>query len=250
MKKRIYFHILIAIAILTLISLSSCVKSKNNKISSEVFTAEIDRYAKAGQYEKAFELVEELWDEHSKSVALTVIADNYSEAGHKEKALETLNKALKLAEKIKEDMLLVYDKGDVLAEISGKAINFVETEHKDKALEIFNKTLELVKKLEDENVRSNVLANIAGNCAEAGQKEKALELISQALKISEEEIKDVHSKCYALANIAKNYAKIGQKEKALELLNKAQKIAKEIKDETDRTDALSIITSTYKDIKK
>ena len=60
-----------------------------------------------------------------------------------------------------------------------------------------------------DTAKANVLADIAGKCAEAGQKENAAEILLQALRIAETK-ESPAAQAEALAIIGFYYAKTGQ----------------------------------------
>jgi len=84
----------------------------------------------------------------------------------------------------------------------------------------------LAKKIEPGSERSKSLAHVAGRFAEAGDKERALQLLAQALDVA---TTNNRPDLPLLCAIAGKYAEFGQQEQALRILSQAQ------------TDALTIV---------
>jgi len=102
----------------------------------------------------------------------------------------------------------------------------------------------VAKTIEYASYKSSALADIAGKYAETGQKEKATQILSQALETAKT-IEDANDKSRALADIAGEYAKAGQKEKANQILSQALETAKTIGDADDKSRALADIAGKY-----
>ncbi|MEM1687524.1 MAG: tetratricopeptide repeat protein, partial [Zestosphaera sp.] len=179
---------------------------------------------------KALKVAEEIKNDYERSVALTDVAEAFAETGDIDKAKEIINKALKVAEEIKND----YERSVALATI---AMTFAETGDIDKAKEIINKALKVAERIKDDYERSVALRPIAMAFAKIGD-------INKALKVAEE-IKDDYERSVALAAIAMTFAKIGDIDKAKEIINKALKVAERIKNDYLIPRTLAVIAVTF-----
>ena len=105
----------------------------------------------------------------------------------------------------------------------------------------------IAKTIKHEFWKAAALAEIAGIYAKAGQKEKAAELLSQALETIQttQTTNDEFQKARLLAEVAGSYAKAGQKVKAAELLSQALETTKTIEDEFMKIVALAQILGRY-----
>jgi len=106
---------------------------------------------------------------------------------------------------------------------------YIEAGQKDKAAEVLSQALQVAK------TTNNIylLTEIGGKYIEAGQNNKASEVLSQALQVVKT-IEDASSKANALTEIAGSYAAVGQKDQASEVLSQALQLVKTIKGAEDR----------------
>lgn len=93
----------------------------------------------------------------------------------------------------------------------------------DKAFDLLSSALEISEEIGNKKTKMNTLGNIARVFEAKGEVEKALEYYLQILKLSEE-IDDTESMGKSLSNIGKNYMKKGDFPKGLEYLNRSKKI--------------------------
>ncbi len=162
-----------------------------------VLTAIARKCAEAGQYEQAFQIATTLEDDSDKAVALAQIArkelaHTYPEGGQQGKALEALFD-------VKEAWQDAHSQDKELAEI---ALKYAELGQHAKALEIAN-TIEVAF------AKALTLTEVAGTCAETGYKEKAAQILAQALEVANT-IGDTSAKETALAAVGSLYAQAGQ----------------------------------------
>jgi tetratricopeptide (TPR) repeat protein len=132
----------------------------------------------------------------AKALLLGIIAGGYAKAGQKEKAGQILTQALETANTIKNR----FPKDRALA---GIADAYAEGGQFTQALETAN-TIKYFKE-----TKARVLAGIASGYAKAGQKEKADQILTQALKTANTCVFE-GPKARALAEIASAYAEAGQ----------------------------------------
>jgi tetratricopeptide (TPR) repeat protein len=75
---------------------------------------------------------------------------------------------------------------------------------------------------------ADALVEIVKKAVQAERKDKALEILAQALQVAQT-LKENDAKASALAAIASQYAQVGQKNKALEILAQALEIAQSVR---------------------
>jgi len=193
----------------------------------------------------------------SKFDLLFDIAVKYAALEQKEKASEILSQALQEALSIKVYTAKIYGLSDI-------AIEYVALGEEEKSNEVFSQTIQVIKLFNDNEIQLKNLeivvskalqvgqvdqalnaAQVALNIAQtikkdaqkiealteianyyilAKQKEKAFEILSQALQVAQSKELDDFSRGKALTQISAEYIKIGQKEKAFEILHKAFQI--------------------------
>ena len=170
-----------------------------------------------------------------KAKALVDIASYYTKAGQKEKASELLSQALQVApaSALKDDqenyvwdyIAIGYAEAGQYDQALSVAQSIEDTPHQGMVLiKIVNfyteagqydQALSVAQSMENSWYKTKALDDIATSYAVAGQYE-------QALKVAQV-IEDTESKASALVKIASYYTKAGQKEKASELLSQALK---------------------------
>lgn len=170
--------------------------------------------------------------------ALIKIAQSVAKAGQTDRVLATFNMALQFSQKIS-------DKDSQSWAVTEIAIGLARTGQFDKALQVaeriwippqfdrqsyayaeiaiamaragqYDQALQVVKKAGDASLRSYGLSGIVEAMAEAGEKERALNISDQALQ-SAKSIKDEKERSSALAGVAIAMAKAGQFDKALQI---------------------------------
>ena len=97
---------------------------------------------------------------------------------------------------------------------------YIEVNQKDKAFEILSQALQITKTMEPYS-KVRTMGELAGTYAEAGQKDKASEILSQALQVAKT-MKYSQTKDRLLVEIAGAYAKAGQYDKALQIADKIE----------------------------
>lgn len=127
--------------------------------------------AQINPYNQVLEFTRTLGDANTQASVLIHIAKDYTQAGDNEKAHQALNQALAIVQVAKNTS----DKAEKLAEI---AVQLVKIAQYDQALAIAQ-TFDATEK---DSPKAAVLARIAKAYAKAGQKEKAIALLSQALQ--------------------------------------------------------------------
>ena len=209
------------------------VKTINHPVKDSALYQIASSYAEVGQFIQALETTKEIKDEYDETRALADIAAKYAEVGQFTQALET-------TKIIKRE----FWKATALAKIAG---SYAKAGQKEKAAELLSQALETTQTTNDEFQKARLLAEVAGSYAKAGQKEKAAELLSQALETIQttQTTNDEFQKARLLAEVAGSYAKAGQKVKAAELLSQALETTKTIEDEFMKIVALAQILGRY-----
>ena len=123
---------------------------------------------------------------------------------------------------------------------------YAEAGQDEKAIELLSQPLEMAKTIDDRKRKADALADIASKYAVAGQNEKALELLSQALEIAKALDRD--RKPSALSEIAVKFAETGQNEKAIELLSQALEEAMTIDDGMLKAIVFADIAGAYTEV--
>jgi len=277
MKKIIYSTMLSIL--ITLVLLAQLLSGCTNKISEDKsYTEDVDQIAKedeyveecisyaeavnqlakAGKYDEAIGMAEDATLEPViQAEAFTKIADNYAEDGKKDNASEMISRALEAAEKMRNiGSLNRYEKIIILKEIANIYIKIGQTGNTE---DILSKAIELamtIGEMEDEKeddyyykidtyyYKIDALTEIASDYAKYGQKEKALDITNQALKIATE-VANKYNRAAELSKIARNYIELGQIDKSLNILTQSYELAKEIKDNRNKAYILTEIAYNY-----
>jgi tetratricopeptide (TPR) repeat protein len=200
---------------------------------------------------QAFQVAQTIEDIVQKANNLTAIADKYIEIGQNDKALEILSQSLQIAQTIEKTTLKVH----ALTNISGK---YVKAGQNDKALEIlsqsfqivkategkvdkiftlwnisniyavvgqYDQSLQVVQAMENCGIKVDLLTSMADKYIEAGQKDKASDILFQSLQ-SICAIKDTTERWMKLDKITNMYTKDG-----IEINERAKNLIDEIKRE-------------------
>lgn len=192
---------------------------KKNKLT-EIAT----KYAEVGLYDQALQVVElkDRWYVHRNPDvlnwaftypdALSEIALMYAEAGRYDLALQTA-KSIKYGG----------NRADTLAKL---AVAYAQGRQYDQALEIIQSLdTESFKGIDVSFLKANALPQIVDKATQAEPKDKAQQILAQALQLVETNWSN-DEKAQVLAVIASQYAKVGQKNKAEQLLAQALQLAK------------------------
>jgi len=158
-------------------------------------------YAKGGQFSQALKVAGTIEATDDKAKALFNIAGEYAEAGQ-------LSQALEVARTIMNAKL----KAISLSNIAGR----YTVEHKKTTVHLLSKALKVAKTINDgdDRAKAKALVEIAGEYAKAGQKKKAVTLLTQSFEMAKT-IGDDYSRSSVLADIAGKYAAVGQFTQAL-----------------------------------
>jgi tetratricopeptide (TPR) repeat protein len=233
----------------------------------------------------ALELIKSSTDEWDKPKELSKIAMAYKETGQEDKAFEILNHATEEAKKI----YVIDIRSDALKEIViayikiggyKEALNIIKNKEMCNDLIItagaialaetgkIKLSQELTDKILDVFLKMEALSKLAISYTEAGQKEKALEILSESIKLIEkmdaeiDKAEELYSqnpsnykyppsspiktaKAKALSEIALAYEKTGEKEKYQDFISQSIKLAEKIVDEANffKKEALLEISS-------
>ena len=211
-------------------------------------------YIKAGKYEDAIQLIEEMKDPYFQADSLVEISGNYIDADNRDEALVLLTRA----EEISGEIDISHFKAEVLAKI---AIRYAAAGEGDKASALLAVALELIDRVDDLVSRSEALVVIGRGYMAAGERERTIELFSRAnesaaaiennlfkdqilQKISqeyiamgeyerasgiEETIDDARAKALVLASLAESYNSSGDKEQSDIFVNRTLEAIDKIK---------------------
>lgn len=231
-------------------------------------------YAEARQYDQALKLartISKKWV-HFRAKTLATIASEYAKAGQKDKAPNVLIEALQATKAIPPRNHDI--KPGVLADISRA---YIDAGQRDKALKILPQALQLARAVKINNVelkdvavayakagqykqalrvakaidykpsQLDALIDMAREYTEAGQKNMALETLTQALLVTkedEDEDEDDEDKVETLVKIAVEYTRAGRRDKASELLIQSLQLTKTL-DDYDKLGVIVKIAEAY-----
>jgi len=213
--------------------------------------------AENGQMDKAVEVLSEAYELHSEEEWFRLwasghLAAAYAKVGEKGRALEMLGQTI---EKVESDGINrniaygylragEYDKAlQTIVDIDGeghqlyvilKLLREIEDNNMDKISDILPQALRVAETVSSNiGIRSIIIAEIAGSYAKIGEKDKAVELLTNSLElVKDENHPHPYFKAQALAFIAGSFAEAGQEDKALEIayltLQEIQKITDDI----------------------
>jgi tetratricopeptide (TPR) repeat protein len=161
----------------------------------------VRKYADTGQYDQALQAAQSIEDSPAKVEALLAIARKYAEAGAEEKATEISIQALWIANSaVEDDSDAAWTRAWALRQVADEYLG-------DKQ---YDQAFAVAKTMKDDTPKAGVLAGIASKYAEEGARERAAELLSQALQIARMG-ESAESRAQALAAIGFLYAKAGLK---------------------------------------
>ena len=104
----------------------------------------------------------------------------------------------------------------------------------------------ITQRQKQEGLKLRMFADIAVKYAEAGGKDEALKLLSQAYQLANN-VKHLPSRPLYLSDVALRYAKVGEKGKASQILSQAVKATKAVR-KPHPSDWLAIIAMRYAEI--
>jgi tetratricopeptide (TPR) repeat protein len=151
-----------------------CETIQNKETKAQTLAEIAIASAKIHPYEQVLQLIQQtLGNVNTQAYALTRIAKDYEEAGDKEQAAKALEQAFQIAQTRNSTK----DKSQILANI---AVQLGKIAQYDRAIAIAQ-TLDATQR---DSPKAFALAKIANYYAKAGQKEKAIALLSQALQVA------------------------------------------------------------------
>jgi tetratricopeptide (TPR) repeat protein len=159
------------------------------------------QYVKAGQLDQARQLAETIPDHRLGRGVLADIADAYAKAGHQEQAASLFSRIEDRRDAHWEERYAV---------MVGMVALYARAGLYDPALRIANL-------IGDEAEKASALATVARRFAEAGQKEKAAEILFHALEAAKTVEEKTDPDLSMLPGIALQYADIGQCSQAVEI---------------------------------
>ena len=181
-----------------------------------------DNYSKAYEsHKEAVKKIDRIISKYASSnIAVGLMSGQTRIAGMTLNEFQNLKGSLKsFAEAEKQPLacaLLIVGTDSKARVLADIAGKYAQAGQTEKATQILFQALETANTIEGANSKARVLADIAGKYADAGQPEKATQILSQALETAKT-IKDADSKVWVLADIAGKYADAGQFNKALEI---------------------------------
>ncbi len=243
MKKSLYYFL---VACLTIILLAGCSTpdEKANKLfveASELIKSaqevEETSYVDAFKlYEKSLTKLERITSKYPSSQLAVEIAQGKAKIGpYSIQSFRdvVLPLARRKAEAEQDPKVCAIFVAETMAYVGSKTIALSEIAGKYTAAKQFEQALLVARTIQDDTVKASVLAGISNKVSEAGQKEKAIEILSEALRIIK------YDKAFALV------VKVGQKEKALEIILETLQAARIIEDPDAKATALFEVAGKY-----
>ena len=184
-------------------------------------------YRKAGDFERALEfhskslkLAQEVGSQESIGIAFGSIGIDYHEMKRYEEALEAAYQSKRIFEEIDHTYNLS------MAQLM-MAVNYEALKMENEALFFYEESLKNAKKSGNLSVESSVLTNRANLLFQRGEKEEALHLLRNALRIAQKaQLKDHSLKIYRL--MVDVYRAFGDSESALSAFESFYELEKEI----------------------
>lgn len=165
-----------------------------------------DVYTKAGLLAQALGTIETINSIDDKTKALAEVSGGYYEAGQKDSAKQILSQSLEMTHKIERK----YGKSSALTVIAGEYGDFNNSE---KAMRILSDAYKVAQEIDNESsLKSYALIDIADGYFQAGQNERATQILSEAQNTVKIITEDKH---WVLRSILYSYAKAGQFYQAL-----------------------------------
>lgn len=241
------------------------------KISLLIISA--TAYHESGQTKKAFSVLDTAYRwalnmklEH-RALSLSMIGHHYLEHGEKEKAMALLTEALEAANSIKDTNW--FDKADAYSLI---AIGYAKVGQREKALSLFSESiglrknpewmyiveyyteaglfenaLESVKKIQLVSNQATMLSKIAIKLAHNGQQARALELLSEAVRITarDQNANEAQDKVRRLLYLFNGSREIGDKDFSQDLLRQADQLIQGVEDPNTKVMLLPELAEAY-----
>ncbi|HEC78056.1 MAG TPA: tetratricopeptide repeat protein [candidate division WOR-3 bacterium] len=175
---------------------------------------------KTSQYKKAIKLYEELRKKSDDIRVIQNLGVAYYNQSNFKAALNSLQQALKSAQKSKDIRKE--------AEIRGNfSLVYTKMGEKEKSLEYCNQALKLYDKLGDTVARARIIANMGSAYYYLNRFNDSLAAYQEALKVAED-IGDIMFQAKVLTNIGSLYQLLGDYDKSIKNCEKALKIVKSV----------------------
>jgi tetratricopeptide (TPR) repeat protein len=133
-------------------------------------------------YNQVLELINTIGDANTQASALTQIARDYARAGQQQQAAKALEQAFAVVKTSKNSK----GKAQILAQIAVESARIAQYDRTmdDSASRFAIAVAQTIDATEKGSPKAWTLAKIGGYYAKAGQKDKARELLSQALQVA------------------------------------------------------------------
>ena len=187
--------------------------------------------------QQALELARKLKNQEAQAGVLLFIGANYTSIGQPQQALITLQQALEIGRKLKNQEV----QAGVLLLIGA---NYTNTGQPQQALATLQQALKLGQKLKNQEVQAPALLGIGRNYSNIGQPQQALNFYNQALIIFKI-LKDRSQEATTLSNIGLAHYLMGQPQKALEFYNSSLAISREVNNRLQQASTLTNIGLLY-----
>ena len=143
-------------------------ENKNNTLARLAIAS-----TKIKPYDQVLQLTQTLRDTRVQSSALIQIANDYVQTGHRDLAAKVLTQVLQNVQTLED----TDDKDQKLDQI---AVQYAKITQYEQAIAVAKK----IRTTNNGSPKASVLAKIANSYVEAGQKDKAMEVLSQALQVA------------------------------------------------------------------
>lgn len=201
------------------------VEAMRSKVLNHLGLAHSDlgEHRKALEYlEKALPIAQELRDRGEEARAYAGFGIANYSLGGYRKAIEYGEKALQIAQEL----------GDREKEASvygNLGLAYDSLGEYRKAIEHHEKALQIVQELGDREKEGRVYGDLGNEYGSLGKRRKALECNNKALQIAQE-LGDRKGEGLALGNLGNEYGSLGEYNKAIEFLQKSLEVAQELDD--------------------
>ncbi|MBD2296232.1 tetratricopeptide repeat protein [Anabaena sphaerica FACHB-251] len=202
-------------------------------------------------FNQALEISRQLKDLSGQAKTLGILGIFYGYVGQPELSINALNQALEIQRTNQKKLsgteleLNLLEQSTILSTVGATYKIFNDN---PKALNAFEEARSLIKKITNSNLQpesfeAKVLYNLSNIYEETGQKQKALELLNQALEL-QRRIKSP-DEAGTLVNIADVYKSMGEYQQALDLTNQALTIQRQIQNLPEEAKTLIYIANIY-----
>jgi CHAT domain-containing protein len=187
--------------------------------------------------QKALAIAQQLKDRGSEAVSLLGIGFNFSEIGQPQRALESFNQALPI-------LRAVGDRSGEATTLNNIGLVYDTIGQPQRALEFYDQALPILRAVGNRAVEATTLNNIGAVYNTIGQPQRALEFLTQSLPI----LRAVGNRAVeatTLNNIGGVYDTIGQPQRALEFYDQALPISRAVGDQSGEATTLNNIGLVY-----